>query len=154
MQREVDLRHQYTMWFVLAMVALLVALGGCSHPPDEVRIRDTIEAMRQGAEARDASAVLDGIAGDFTVQNGDVDRKALARILKIEFLRSEAVSVSLGSIDIAVDGDRATAKFPMTLRDRSRRWLPSGSETYDVVSGWRRDGSGWVCNNATWTAKE
>jgi hypothetical protein len=42
----------------------------------------------------------------------------------------------------------------MTLSDRSRRWLPSGSETYDVVSGWRRDGNGWICYNAAWTAQE
>jgi hypothetical protein len=42
----------------------------------------------------------------------------------------------------------------MTLTDRSQRWIPGGGETYDVVSGWRRDGRDWVCYNATWTAKK
>ena len=110
--------------------------------------------MRAGAEARRAAAVLDAIAADFTGQNGEVDRERLARIVKLEFLRNEAIGVALGPIAVGIDGDRATARFEMTLSDRSRRWLPSGSETYAVVSGWRREGEGWVCYNATWTAKE
>lgn len=154
MQREVDLHTQYTMRFVSCFAALLLLVGACSRPPDEVRVRDTIEAMRHAAEARSAGGVLDGIAADFTGRNGEVDRDGLARILKIEFLRNEGIGVSLGAIDVAIDGDRATARFPMTLSDRSGRWLPSGSETYDVVSGWRREGSSWVCYNATWTPKD
>jgi hypothetical protein len=155
MQREADLRGQYTMWFVLVLTGLLLlACGGCSHPPDEVRIREAIEAMRLAAEARDAAGVLDGIAGDFTGQNGELDRDGLARIVKIELLRGDAIGVSLGPIGIVIDGERATAKFEMTLSDRSRRWLPSGSETDGVVSGWRRNGGRWVCYNATWTARE
>lgn len=153
MQREVDLRIQYTMRFLVG-VAIVLGAAGCSRPPDEVRIRDTIEAMRQAAEARQASGVLAPIAADFTGRNGEVDRDGLARILKIEFLRAGGVGVALGPISIEIDGDRATTRFDMTLSDPSRRWLPSGSETYAVVSGWRREGSGWVCYNATWTAKD
>jgi len=41
----------------------------------------------------------------------------------------------------------------MTLTDRSRRFLPGGSESYSVVSGWRREGRRWVCVNAVWDAK-
>jgi hypothetical protein len=131
MQREVDLRIQYTMRFVIGLVLLLCCAGGCSRPPDEERLRSTIEAMRQGAEARKASDVLDGIAADFTGRNGEVDRDGLARILKLEFLRTEAVGVALGPIAVEIDGDRATARFDMTLTDRTRRWLPSagGSAT-------------------------
>ena len=40
-----------------------------------------------------------------------------------------AFGVSIGSIAIEIDGDRATATFDMTLGDASRRWLPSGRET-------------------------
>ena len=150
MQRELHLRTQYTVRFVLGLVVALSA-SACSRPPDEVRIRNTIESMREPAEARKASAVLDAVAADFTGRNGEVDRDGLARILKLEFLRTEAIGVALGAIAIEIDGDRATARFDMTLTDRTRRWLPSGSETYAVVSGWRRDGSDWVCYNATWT---
>ena len=153
MQRELHLRTQYTVRFVLGLVVALSA-SACSRPPDEVRIRNTIESMREAAEARKASAVLDAVAADFTGRNGEVDHDGLARILKLEFLRTEAIGVALGAIAIEIDGDRATARFDMTLTDRTRRWLPSGSETYAVVSGWRRDGSDWVCYNATWTGNE
>lgn len=154
MQREVALRIQYTVRFVIVLAALLSCAGGCSRPPDEVRLRETIEAMRQAAEARQASGLLDPIATDFTGRNGEVDRDGLARIVKVEFLRRDGIGVGLGSITIEIDGDRATARFDMTLTDGSRRWLPNGSETYAVVSGWRRDGRDWICYNATWTEND
>ena len=134
--------------------AICAALAGCSHPPDETRIRDAITAMQAAAEAREASGVLDHVGKDFTGQKGQVDRAELARILKLEFLRKEGFDVSLGTIAIEIEGDRATATFDMTVGDASRRWLPSGRETFAVVSGWRREGSEWVCYNATWTERE
>jgi ketosteroid isomerase-like protein len=106
--------------------------------------------MSRAAQARDASGVLAGIAADFVGRNGEVDRDGLARILKLEFLRTGSIGASLGAMSVEVDGDRATARFEMTLRDRSQRFLPGGSETYSVVSGWRREGRNWVCVNATW----
>jgi len=136
---------------VLYVFVMALILAACSRPPDEVRIRDAIAAMQDAAEAKSAAGVLDNIAGDFTGQNGEVDHDGLARILKIEFLRKDGIGVALGPISVEVDGDRATVKFEMTLRDSTERLLPGGSETYAVVSGWRRDGSRWICYNASWT---
>ena len=135
-------------------VVLCTVLAACARPPDETRIRDAIGAMRASAEERNASGVLDHIGNDFTGQNGEIDRAGLARTVKLEFLRNDGFDVSLGSIAIEVKGDRATATFDMTVGDASRRWLPSGRETFAVVSGWRREGSDWVCYNATRTEKE
>jgi hypothetical protein len=152
MQREQAPRDRYTMRFVLFIGFALALAGGCSHPPAEEAIRSTIESMRTAAEARSAAGVLEGIAGDFTGNDGTIDRDGLARILKLEFLRSQSIGVSLGAIDVRLDQDRATATFEMTVSDTSRRWLPSGRETYSVISGWRRDGSRWVCYNARWSS--
>jgi ketosteroid isomerase-like protein len=154
MQRETEFGFRYTMRLVLMCAAVLLGAAGCSRPPDETAIRETIESMRKAAEARDAGGVLDAIAPDFSGRGGEVDRDGLSRLLKLEFLRPEPIGVSIGSIGIAVDGDRATATFAMTLTDRSRRFLPGGSEVYAVVTGWRREGRRWVCVNATWDAKE
>ena len=132
----------------------VLGIGGCSRPPDETVLRETIESMRKAAEARDAGGVLDSIAADFSGRSGEVDREGLSRLLKLEFLRAESIGVSIGSIAVEIDGDRATAKFEMTLTDRSRRLLPGGSEDYAVVTGWRRDGRHWLCVNATWDPKE
>jgi hypothetical protein len=154
MQREMRLRIQYTMRFVLGLAIAVLGLAGCSRPPDEAALRETIESMRKAAETRDAGGVLDSIAADFSGRGGEVDRAGLSRLLKLEFLRAESIGVSLGSISVEIDGDRATARFEMTLTDRSRRFLPGGSEAYSVVSGWRREGRDWVCVNATWTVME
>jgi hypothetical protein len=147
---------QRKMRNLLPAIAFVIgaALAACSHPPDETRIRNAIAAMQSAAEARKASGVLERVGNDFTGQKGEVDRDGLARILKLEFLRNDGFDVSIGSIAIEVGGDRATAMFDMTVGDASRRWLPSGRETFAVVSAWRREGSDWVCYNATWTEKE
>lgn len=155
MQREIRRGYRHTMRFVLvAIFALAPILPGCSRPPDETAIRATIESMRKAAEARDAGEVLDSIASDFSGRGGELDRDGLSRLLKLELLRPEPIGVAIGSIEIAIDGDRATAKFGMTLTDRSRRFLPGASEDYAVVTGWRREGRAWVCVNATWDVKE
>jgi hypothetical protein len=139
---------------VLALAALTALFGGCARPPDEVRIRAEIEAMKTAAEARRAGDLLEGIADDFTGNRGEFDREGLARLVKLEFLRNESVGVALGPIAIEVNGDRAVARFDVTLSDASRRWLPGGRDAFAIVSGWRREGSQWVCYNATWTEKE
>lgn len=134
----------------VACAAVLIA-AACARTSDETRIRDAIAAMRDAAEARHADALLDHVANDFTGQDGQLDRSALARLVKLEFLRSDGIGVALGPISLEIDGDRATARFDMTLTDRSRRWLPGGGATYAVVSGWRREGRDWACYNATWS---
>jgi len=153
MQRKIVTHWRYTTGFVLGFAIALIATG-CARPPDQTAIRETIESMRKAAEARDAGGVLDSIAPDFSGRRGEVDREGLSRLLKLEFLRPEPIGVSIGSIEISVDGDRATAKFEMTVTDRSRRFVPGGSEDYSVVTGWRREGRNWVCVNATWDVKE
>lgn len=143
---------QRGIWLALVaavMFALVLAVA-CRRAPDEERIRAEIETMRSAAEARRPGDVLAYIADDFVGNRGDADRAALSRLLRLELLSRDTVSAGVGPIEIAIDGDRATAKFDLTLRGSSR-WLPVGGETYAVVSGWRRDGSRWLCFNASWT---
>lgn len=150
MQRKTEGWYRHTMRFVIH-AGFALTLAACARPPDEVRIRDAIEAMQKAAEARNAGGVTDYIGDDFTGQAGEVNREGFARILKLEFLRKDGISVALGPISVDIDGDRAIAKFEMTLGDSTQRWLPSGTETYAVVSGWRREGSQWICYNASWS---
>lgn len=149
MQRSIGKSYKSTMRFVIGLAIVAMAVG-CARPPDEVQIRSSIEAMRSAAEARQPGGVVGEIADDFTGNNGEIDRDGLSRLLKFQFLRNESIGVAIGAIDVAVDDDRATAKFAVTFSDASRRWLPGGSEAYAIVSGWRREGSRWICYNATW----
>jgi len=151
MQREDHRSLWRTMRIVLCLVAMATA---CSRAPDETRIREAIQAMQSAAEARKAAGVLEYIAEDFTGNNGEADREGLARILKFQFLRNTAFGADVHGLSIAVDEGRATAKFDLALSDSSGRWLPSGGETFAVVTGWRREGSRWICYSATWNPKD
>ena len=149
MQRRKPGFEGFTSRIVLGL-AVLLTFAACSRPPDEERIREAIRTMQAAAEAHNASGVLDFIAEDFTGNNGEVDRDGLLQLLKLQLLNAGAFAAEARGISIDVDEDRATAKFDLVVSDRSRRWLPSGGETYKVVTGWRREGSRWICYNATW----
>ena len=151
MQCSIRDGYSSTMRIVLGLVMTLTLAAGCERPPDEVRIRSSIETMRSAAEERRPSGVLGEIAGDFTGNDGEIDREGLSRLLKFQFLRNESIGVALGPIGVDVDGDRATARFDVTFSDESRRWIPGGRETYAIVSGWRRERSRWICYNASWS---
>ena len=154
MQRKETRLRGPGMRFAVGLAALLAMAGGCGRPSDEASIRNEIETMRKAAEARRAGDLLDGIADDFTGNQGELDRAGLARFVKLELLRNESIGVAIGPIVVKLDGDRAVARFEVTFSDASRRWLPGGRETLAVVSGWRRAGSRWVCYNAAWTNKD
>ena len=150
MQRSTGRWQQCTTRFVFCAIAAWIVVG-CSRPPDEERIRAALASMQEAAEARRPAGVLDHIAEDFTGNNGDANRESLGQLLRLQLLRRDGLSVAYGPIEIVVDGDRATAKFDVTLNDRSGRWVPIGGETYRIVSGWRREGGDWVCYNASWS---
>ena len=152
MQRSMNPTGRCTMRFVFRAMALLVLFAGCARTPDEERIRAALESMQKAAQARRPADVLEHVAADFTGNNGDMDRDSLAQLLRLQLLSRQGVNVVSGPVEIVIDDDRATAKFDVVLSDRSGRWVPGGSETYRIVSGWRREGSDWLCYNATWTS--
>lgn len=132
----------------LLMTSLLAA---CARVPDAEAIRATIHAMAEAAEAKRSGDVLAHVAEDFTGNDGEFDRTGLERLLRARLLAGQSVGASIGRVDVELDGNRATARFEMTLTDGSGRWLPDRRATFDVTTGWRREGSGWSCYNARWT---
>jgi hypothetical protein len=108
------------MRFVLILAAGLAAAAGCSRPPDEARLRETIAEMQSATEARDASGVLDGIAADFVGRNGEVDRDGLARILKL------GVDWRLARRDLDRDRRRSRDGALRDEADRPLAALPAG----------------------------
>lgn len=125
-------------------------LAACARVPDADAIRGTIHAMAQAAEAKRPGDVLGHVAGDFTGNEGEFDRTGLERLVRARLLAA-TVGVSLGSIEVELDGDRAIARFTMTLTDGSGRWIPDHRARFVMVTGWRKDGGAWRCYNARWT---
>jgi hypothetical protein len=137
----------------LLILAALTALAACSRTPDDQRIRAHILAMQQAAEERNPRQFLEHVASDFSGNQGSVDREGLHDLLRAIVLRNEKVGVSLGPIEVEVDGNRATASLIATLTGGQGGLLPEHGAIYSIKSGWRRDGKDWICFAATWDQK-
>jgi hypothetical protein len=138
--------------------------------PDEQRIREAIEAMRQAMETRqphdflqhvDAGFIGNNSGGNYGAGNSSggnngggseaaVDRALLGNILRAEVLRNDRIGVTLGPIDVQIQGNRATAHVVATLTGGAGGLLPERVAVYSIVSGWKRDGRDWICYNASW----
>lgn len=138
-------------WFCVA--AAVLALAACRHTPDEERIRQAVAAMQAAVEARDPRGFMRYVSADFTGNDGQVDRDGLHNLLRAEVLRSESVGVTLGPIDVDLQGDRATVRVVATFTGGSGGLLPERGSIYAITSGWKRNGSDWQCFNAGWVQK-
>lgn len=137
------------MRFLLALLMISVFVA-CARVPDTDAIRSAIRTMAEAAEAKRTGDVLDHVAADFTGNDGEVDRAGLERLLRARVLAAQAIGVTIGTVEVELDGDRATARFEMTVTDGSGRWLPDRRAVLDMTTGWRREGSVWRCQNARW----
>ena len=133
--------------------AAMIALAACSRTPDDQRIRAEIQAMQHAAEERNPRQFLEHVASDFSGNQGSVDRDGLGNLLRLIVLRNENVGVTLGPIDIDVQGDRATASLIATVTGGQGGLIPERGAIYSIKSGWRRDGKDWICFAATWDQK-
>jgi hypothetical protein len=93
------------------------------------------------------------VTKDFTGNEGSVDHDGLANLLRAIVLRNEKVGVTLGPIDVELQGTRATLHVTATLTGGSGGLLPERGAIYSITSGWRREGSDWRCYNAQWEQK-
>jgi ketosteroid isomerase-like protein len=138
-------------WLLVPIIALLLA--GCHRTPDEQRIRDAVAAMQAAVEARDPRGFMRHVSADFTGNDGQADRDGLHNLLRAQVLRNESVGVTLGPIDVDLQGDRATVGVTVTLTGGSGGLLPEHGSIYSIVSGWKREGGEWKCFNAAWKRK-
>ena len=138
---------------IVAICTILGLLAACHRTPDEQRIRESIAAMQKAIEGGQPREFMSYIAGDFTGNDGTVDRDGLANILRVEVLRSEKAGVTLGPIDVELQGDRAIVHVTATLTGSSGGLLPERGSIYAITSGWRKEAAEWRCYNASWQQK-
>lgn len=139
---------------MMALLLLVPLLAACARVPDAEAIRSAIRDMATAAEAKRTGDVLERVAADFTGNDGELDRAGLERLLRARMVAAQSVGVSIGRVDVELDGDRASARFEMTLTDGSGRWLPDRRSVLDVTTGWRREGRAWRCHYAKWSSDE
>lgn len=130
-------------------VFLLAALAGCTRTPPEQQLRDTIARMADAVERRDAAALLAHVADDFTRDDGGLDRRQLRSLLLGIFLRNQRIGVYPAVREVRVDGTRAVVRLGL-LATGGSGLLPEQGRTWNLTTGWRRDGD-WKVFNARWS---
>jgi hypothetical protein len=135
-------------WGLLAALALGVA--GCHRAPDEVLIRQAIDAAAQATEQVDASALAGQLTDDFDGNSGSMNRQDIGNVLRVARLRGETLHAVLGPIDVQPRGDRYVADFTVTLTSGGKLF-PAQLGVYKVESAWRREGHDWRCYESSWT---
>ncbi|MGO4700468.1 hypothetical protein [Dyella sp. 2RAB6] len=140
------------MWklvFLLFFALLATALAGCRRAPDEVRIRQSIEAARTAATEVDAGALTGVLTDDFDGNGGAMSSKDLANLLRLAKFRGETVHAVLGPVEVEPRGDRYVARFTVTLGSGGKLF-PAELGMFKVETGWRREGREWRCFTASW----
>jgi ketosteroid isomerase-like protein len=132
----------------LAAGLLALCLAACGRPADEQALRDTIAGMQAAAETRSISGVMDHVTEDFGGSHG-LDHAGLRRMLQAQFLGNQKVGVTLGPIEVEMQGERAQVSFSVLLTGGSR-YIPERGRAHEVVSGWRVEDGEWRIFFAEW----
>jgi ketosteroid isomerase-like protein len=135
----------------VAVLACVVGLAGCAKPPEEERLRMAIASMQSAAEARQPGNVVEHVSDDFTGSHG-LEREQLRRLLQAQMFGKSNIGVTLGPLDITIDGDHAEVRF-LLLTTGGGRLLPDQARGYRVESGWRIEGGEWRVYRASWDAE-
>lgn len=124
-------------------------LAGCAKAPAEQRLRERIGAMQEAIVARDVSAFMEGVAGDF-IGSGNVDRAALQQLVRLQVMRNASIGATLGPMEVVMQGERAIVEFDVVLTGGSGGMLPERAQGYRIESGWRDGDDGWQVYHAEW----
>lgn len=134
---------------LLGAVLLLVG-AGCARQPPEAALRAAVDGLSTAIQERDASAVQRALAQDF-IGPGGMDRDDARRLAALRMLRHDAVGLTLGPLQIELQGERATVTTTAALTGGQGGLLPESAGAYRVVTGWRLADGEWKMTSAEWT---
>ena len=136
-----------------ALVVIALTLGACRSQPDPVLA--LVEALRAGAEDRDAQAIADRLADDFK-GNGSVDKAEATATLRRYFAAYESVHLLVYDVTVTRRTDtEADLGFRAEFNGAARRiggldgfLPPSAAFRFDLRL--TRRGPDWKAAAAEW----
>lgn len=138
--------------FKAVVILLLMLLSGCSSTPDEQQVREAIQSAATAARQGKVGPLANALTDDFDGNAGELDRRQLLGMLRVQHLRGDAPGVLLGPVHVEARGERLVAGFTVSLSAGDSR-LPDRLGVYTVESAWKRDGKTWRCYSASWKRK-
>ena len=136
----------------VALCAFLAMASACKRSTPEQALRRDLSALQAAIETRDAGAVRDFLAEDF-IGNDGLDRDGARRLAALYFMRNDKVGVTVGSLDVAVQGDHATVRCAVVLTGGGGGLLPDSGRIRQVESGWRLEDGEWRMTSIAWDSQ-
>lgn len=131
------------------LLLLPAGLAACSRSSAEERLRERIKAMQQALQEQKTKPFMAGVSEDF-VGSGGLDHAAVRGLLRLQFLRNARIGVTLGPLDVTLQGEEAQVAFTAVLTGGDGGLLPARAGTWQVRSGWRDGKEGWQVLQASW----
>lgn len=135
-------------WAACLLASLCFSLTGCSKPPPEQALRESIGKLEQAALRKDSSEFFEYFAEDFSGSEG-LDRESFRRYVQLIWLQNKDVGVQMGPLDVKLMDDRATVDFTVALSG-GKGLLPERGQIFQVQTGWRLEGDDWRLISASW----
>ena len=145
-----NVRRLQCCWLCCALLALI--LPACARTPPEQALRQQVGALQHAIEARDAAAIDRMLAADFLGNDG-MDKSQARRMAAALFIRYRNVGVSIGPLQLRMQGESQAAVDFTAAATGGDGALPENGQVWDVKTGWRLDGSGWKLVSAEWKPK-
>lgn len=140
--------------FLLAVIALLIsACGSSDSRSPEQQIRNTIEAVELGAEARSMDAMTAHISEDYSDHQGQTISD-IKRLIQLQFIRNQSINIFtlIRSIEI-IDGVAAvelSAAMSSQAVDLSQEHNRQRADTYHFSILLSQDDDQWVVDSVSW----
>jgi hypothetical protein len=100
--------------------------------------------MEAALEAGEVGDFLDPIADDFIAENGGLDRRSLALLVRRERMARDRIAITRTDPSVELHGEtRATARFN-ALATGGSGLLPDEGQLWSIETGWRLDDGEWT----------
>lgn len=139
---------QRSILFLLAALALFAA---CNRAPDEVQIRNAIDAMVQALETRDNRAFLAHVSEGYRDHQGR-DRHGLRQLLLANFIQHQNIKIFVTGTTIVLRDGKAEVQMHAQLTSGEQLLADRRFGTYRVHTLWLRQGGDWRVYQAEWEA--
>lgn len=130
------------------LAVCLLMLAACAPAPDQARLRQRIGQFQADVGQGRIDAALEVMADDF-IGNDGMDRRAVARLLRLQLLRNRRVGIVTGPVAVDVDGGHASASFSVALA-AGQGMLPGHGSLLRFQTHWRQQRGDWVVYRARW----